>query len=69
MVHEVPDQTALFAELHSSLKPGAHLFIAEPGMHVTEKDLEQSVSIAVHTGFTLESRPKIRMSRAAVFKK
>jgi 2-polyprenyl-3-methyl-5-hydroxy-6-metoxy-1,4-benzoquinol methylase len=69
MVHEVPDQTSFFTELHSSLRPGAHLFITEPGMHVTAENLETSVKVAIEAGFVEAARPQVRMSRAVVLKK
>jgi ubiquinone/menaquinone biosynthesis C-methylase UbiE len=70
MVHEVPDQVQFFRELARTLKPGAHVLIAEPGMrHVKREDLEETVHIAAGAGFSVTHRPKIRMSHAVVLKK
>lgn len=67
MVHEVPDQAKFFTEIHSLLKPDGRFLMVEPGIHVTEEAFEASVKTAVDCGLTLIDRPKIRISRAALF--
>ena len=70
MVHEVPDQTALFRQIYSALKPGGHLFVAEPGMwHVSDEEMDRSVALAVQAGFVEVARHSVRISKAVVFKK
>jgi ubiquinone/menaquinone biosynthesis C-methylase UbiE len=70
MAHEVPNQDALFRNFFSALKPGGHLFLAEPGMgHVSGEEMERSVALAAEAGFVEVARPKVRISRAVVFKK
>jgi SAM-dependent methyltransferase len=68
MVHEVRDQAGLLAEVNAALLPGGKLLIAEPRMHVPERDFENTVSLAQGAGFTLELRPEIPMSRAALLR-
>jgi ubiquinone/menaquinone biosynthesis C-methylase UbiE len=70
MVHEVPDQAALFGQLYSALKPGGHLFVAEPGMrHVSDDEMEMSVALAGEAGFVEVARPRVRISKAVVLRK
>ncbi len=69
MVHEVPDQALFLRELSRVLKPGAHVLIAEPGMHhVKKEDLEKTIRIAEGEGFSVTGRPRIRMSLSVVLK-
>ena len=69
MVHEVPDQVLFLRELSRTLKPGAHVLIAEPGMHhVKKEDLEKTIRIAEEEGFAVTERPRIRMSLSVVLK-
>ena len=69
MVHEVPDQALFLRELSRVLKPGAHVLIAEPGMHhVKKEDLEKTIRIADGEGFSVTERPRIRMSLSVVLK-
>jgi ubiquinone/menaquinone biosynthesis C-methylase UbiE len=70
MVHEVPDQASLFEQLYSALKPGGHLFVAEPGMwHVSDEEMDKSVALAVQAGFVEVARPRVRISKAVVLKR
>ncbi|UCG39704.1 MAG: class I SAM-dependent methyltransferase [bacterium] len=69
MVHEVGDQAALFGELFRILRPGGHLFVAEPSMHVRAEELEASVKQALTAGFEEVTRPGVRLSAAVVLKR
>lgn len=66
MVHEVPNPAVFFADIHNALKPGGKLLFAEPAVHVRVKAFELSLEQAREAGFTVESRPKIWHSHAAV---
>jgi len=66
MVHEVPNSSALLADLHTALKPGGRLLFAEPAGHVRAQAFEATLAQASVAGFVLESRPTIRRSHAAV---
>jgi len=66
MVHEVPDQVKLFSDLADALEPGSHVLVAEPGMHVPEADLENTINLSCQAGFSLVDRPGIRFSSAAL---
>ena len=67
MVHEVPDVRSFMREVHSCLCGGGRLFVAEPAFHVSSGDFEETVAAAKEAGFELESRPRVLLSRAAVF--
>jgi ubiquinone/menaquinone biosynthesis C-methylase UbiE len=59
MVHEVDDQASFFREVRESLKENGRLFIMEPLMHVSRREVEDSVSLATGIGF----RPLVRGGR------
>ena len=66
MAHEVPSPLALFVDIHDALKRGAKMLLAEPLGHVSAKGYEGILNTAKSVGFTIESKPAIRRSRAAV---
>jgi len=68
MVHEVPEQERLFSELHSALKPGGLLLIAEPMFHVSQGDFMAELETARSEGFCLEPGPRITFSRTALLR-
>jgi len=66
MVHELPDAKLFFGEMARALKPGARLLVSEPTGHVTEEAFDATLALATAAGFTVESRPTIRSSLAAL---
>jgi ubiquinone/menaquinone biosynthesis C-methylase UbiE len=66
MIHEVPDQEKLFAELKSILKPGGKIFIAEPKFHVSKDAFEKMITIVRNTGFEVSESPRVIISRAVL---
>jgi SAM-dependent methyltransferase len=66
MVHEVPDQAALFAEISTALKPGGRLLIVEPKGHVSQAAFEGSLAIAARQGLVADAAPAPRAGRSAV---
>ena len=69
VVHEVPDQGKLFREIGGILKPEGQVFIVEPSFHVSKKDFENMIKIAIDTGLTVVKKPKIFLNKAVVLKK
>ncbi len=69
LIHEVPDQDALFGEIASILKPGGRLFMVEPPWHVSKAAFEASVTRAKAAGLQPVERPKVFLSKAIVMKK
>ena len=69
VVHEVPDTTGFFSEIHKAMKPTGRLLVAEPKGHVSEKDFETTVSVAKQNGFTVTDRPQIRRSRVVLLER
>lgn len=69
VVHEISDQDRLFKEIYSALKNDGLIFIAEPNGHVSENDLEKSISIAIKEGFHIIDKPKIKNSHSVLLKK
>jgi ubiquinone/menaquinone biosynthesis C-methylase UbiE len=66
MVHEVPNQTKLFHEIRSLLKPEGKFLLAEPTIHVTRAMFEETLKRAGEAGFAVTGHPKIFMSRTAL---
>lgn len=69
MVHEVPDRDRFLAELWSLLKDKGVLLLAEPSIHVSKAAFEETVRIAGQAGFRLRKRPRVFLSRCALFVK
>lgn len=69
MVHEVDDQKAFFSQLQSNLKAGGKILIAEPKMHVTAGDFQQTLEIALSAGLQICGQPTVRLSHTALFSK
>ena len=67
LLHELPDMKAFLREARSLLKPGGHLFIAEPNFKVSEEAFDGTVTQAMDAGFEIAERPRVLFSRAAVF--
>jgi len=69
VVHEVPDASSFFSEIYEGMKRGGKFMVIEPKGHVTEKDFEVSISVAVENGFSVIDKPKIPRSRSVLFAK
>jgi ubiquinone/menaquinone biosynthesis C-methylase UbiE len=69
MVHEFPDAPHFFGEAAIVSKPNAKMLLAEPSGDVDEKTFDEELKAASMAGFTVEERPSIRRSRAAVLVK
>ena len=69
MVHELPDMSAFFNELTTILKNDAYFLLVEPKIHVTFSKFEKTIDHANEAGLMDYSAPKIRMSRAILFKR
>ena len=66
MLHEVPDQARFLGEIAAALAPGGKVLLCEPRGHVSAKAFEASLEVAAKVGLRVESRPSIRLSRAAL---
>ena len=69
MIHETTDREAFFSQLHTALKPSGTLLITEPLFHVSKKEFQHELEIALNVGFTIQDKPKIRGSYAIVLRK
>jgi ubiquinone/menaquinone biosynthesis C-methylase UbiE len=67
MVHEVPNQLAFFKEIKSILKHSGKFLLSEPVLHVSQAMYENTVKTAESAGLVLEEKPKISLSRSALF--
>jgi ubiquinone/menaquinone biosynthesis C-methylase UbiE len=69
IVHEVPNQEALFNEIKTILKPNGQILIVEPPFHVSKSDFEETIGKAQSSGFEIIERPKVFLSKTALLKK
>ncbi|MFH1136416.1 MAG: methyltransferase domain-containing protein [Pseudomonadota bacterium] len=69
MVHEVPDQPGLLAQIHQALAGPGRLLLVEPRFHVSEGDFVKTIDLAREAGFTPDHRPAVTFSRAVLLKK
>ncbi len=69
MVHEVKDKKRFFGQVAAFLKHKGNFLIVEPKMHVSSRQLRDTLDIAENTGYTILDRPSIRMSRAVVLQR
>jgi ubiquinone/menaquinone biosynthesis C-methylase UbiE len=68
MVHEVPNHLAFFGEIKSLLiKPSGKFLLSEPFLHVNQAMFEKTVKTAESVGLVLKEKPKISLSRSALF--
>ena len=58
MVHETPDPAAFLAEIRGFLKPGGHLLVVEPRLHVSRKDFVRLEALVEKVGFAIADRPR-----------
>jgi ubiquinone/menaquinone biosynthesis C-methylase UbiE len=69
MVHEVPDRPRFLGELAALLRPGGRLLVAEPLLHVPRREVEHTFELAQAAGMELLGRPRVALSRAALFQR
>jgi len=67
MVHEVTNHLAFFEEIKSLLKPSGKFLLSEPILHVNQAMFEKTVKTAESVGLVLKEKPKISLSRSALF--
>jgi ubiquinone/menaquinone biosynthesis C-methylase UbiE len=66
MVHEVPDQAALFRQIRKVLDPGGRLLLVEPKGHVRRAAFDRTLATACDVGLVVSQTVGVRLSRAAV---
>lgn len=69
VVHEIPDQDKLFAEIETLLKPKGQILIVEPPFHVSKSAFENTIQKARAAGFTVVERPKVLFNKAVILRK
>ncbi len=66
VLHEIPDQLALFKEIRTLLRPEGKVLIVEPKFHVSKKEFNDSIKTIKDIGFKIIEEPKMWFSRAVV---
>jgi SAM-dependent methyltransferase len=60
VIHETPDIAHTFTQLHSAIRPGGKLLIAEPKGHVSSASLRATLAHAEAAGFRIVPTPVAR---------
>ena len=66
MFHEVKTQQRYMKDLKSMMKKGSRFLLVEPKVHVSGREFEEEVNMAIKLGLKVKERPKIFFSRAVV---
>lgn len=66
MVHEVPDQLAMFNELRNILNTGGRILVIEPKIHVPSGAFAKTIAHSETAGFEIIERPKVVISRSVL---
>jgi SAM-dependent methyltransferase len=69
VVHEVPGQGRLLAEIRGALRPEGRFLLAEPAGHVSEKRFAETIAAAEAAGLSVVDRPGFRMSHVALLER
>lgn len=67
MVHEAPNSTELLTQISSTLKPSGKLLVAEPKIHVTSEQIDETLAIADSLGLKPVEKPTVRHAVSFVF--
>ena len=68
-VHEVPYPGQAIAEVRGLLRPQGRFLIVEPIGHVDAAEFNNLISLSQKAGFTIDDRPRIRLSRGVLLSK
>ena len=69
MLHEVEDKEAFLRNWYSYLKDGGNYLLVEPRIHTSRTLFDKEVKMCKQIGFEQVSRPRVRLSRAVLFRK
>ena len=67
MLHETPSAEEFCREIAGALSPGGRFLVAEPTFHVTQAAFDGELAAAARAGLKLIERPRVKVSRAALF--
>ena len=69
VLHEVPDQAVLIAQVAVVLKPEGLFYIMEPFGHVKIQDFEKEIGLCRAAGLLEVTRPKVKRERCVLVQK
>jgi hypothetical protein len=69
MVHELPDQSVFFDEIHAHLQPRGQLLVVEPPFHVSKEAFDETINRATTVGFEKTHQPRVMFSKTALLRK
>jgi 2-polyprenyl-3-methyl-5-hydroxy-6-metoxy-1,4-benzoquinol methylase len=69
MLHETPSAESFCRQIAGALSPAGRFLVAEPAFHVAGPTFEAELAAAARAGLKLIERPRVRISRAALFRR
>lgn len=69
ILHEVSDKEHFLAQVHVTMKSESTILIAEPKIHVKKKEFDDSIAVALRSGFKVIDYPSIPRTYAALLMK
>ena len=69
VIHEVPDQKALFEELATIIKPDGKMLIVEPKFHVTGKEFDEMLLLLTQLNWVVQQKKHNFFSHIATLKR
>ncbi len=69
MLHETVDRNDFLGQIYRSLKDDGMFLLSEPKIHVSAREWNNSVDIALANGFTILKRPRIFFSQSVLLAK
>jgi hypothetical protein len=67
MLHETPSAEKFCRQIAGALSRDGRFLVAEPAFHVSESAFDEELAAASRAGLKLIDRPRVRVSRAALF--
>lgn len=67
VLHEVKEKERFLKGCLTRLKTEGKYLLVEPKIHITQKRFEKEISVCRQAGFKMIDRPKIALSRSALF--
>lgn len=67
VLHEVKNLPVFLKRVRACLKPGAGFLVMEPLFHVSLQQFDDTIELIESAGFRMTERPKIALSRSALF--
>ncbi len=69
VIHEIPDRERALREIYATLKTDGTLLLAEPAVHVRQREFEAILQSATQAGFEVVEKQSRRLQHKAILRK